>query len=123
MRAVFPAHKVITIRLSCVEWIDGGQTLEDTLAVARLLKAAGIDLIDCSSGVGAAGEDALDQRIGFRVDGGTVQRIVAIENPQKTGGLLEGFVAQPGNFQQLFPPPERAVGVAMLDDIAGQCHV
>lgn len=55
MRAVFPAHKVITIRLSCVEWIDGGQTLEDTLAVARLLKAAGIDLIDCSSGVGAAG--------------------------------------------------------------------
>ena len=42
---------------SATDWVEpseevpqGGLTLEDTLAFARLLKAEGIDLVDCSSG-------------------------------------------------------------------------
>ncbi|MEA2775408.1 MAG: hypothetical protein QOF90_814, partial [Acetobacteraceae bacterium] len=39
------------VRLSCTDWIQGGLTIEDTVAVARKLAKTGlVDLIDCSSG-------------------------------------------------------------------------
>ena len=38
------------VRLSCTDYIDGGWTIDDTVALSILLKAAGCDLIDCSSG-------------------------------------------------------------------------
>ncbi len=38
------------MRLSCVDWVEGGWTLQDTLQTARMLKTEGVDLIDCSSG-------------------------------------------------------------------------
>ncbi len=40
----------LTVRLSCTDWIDGGWTLDDSIALAHHLKAAGVDLVDCSSG-------------------------------------------------------------------------
>jgi len=50
VRAVWPEGKPLLIRLSCTDWIEGGWTLEESIALARLLKAEGVDLIDCSSG-------------------------------------------------------------------------
>ena len=50
MRAVWPAHKPMSCRLSATDWIPGGQTPVDSVAIARALKAAGCDLIDVSSG-------------------------------------------------------------------------
>jgi 2,4-dienoyl-CoA reductase-like NADH-dependent reductase (Old Yellow Enzyme family) len=50
MRAVFPAHKPLGIRVSAIDWIDGGLTIEDTVAFAHALKAIGCDFIDVSSG-------------------------------------------------------------------------
>ncbi|HMO25218.1 MAG TPA: hypothetical protein PKB10_03035 [Tepidisphaeraceae bacterium] len=38
------------VRLSCSDWTEGGWTIEDSVALARLLKDDGADLIDCSSG-------------------------------------------------------------------------
>ena len=38
------------MRLSCTDWVDGGWTLEDTVALARALSSEGVDIIDCSSG-------------------------------------------------------------------------
>jgi 2,4-dienoyl-CoA reductase-like NADH-dependent reductase (Old Yellow Enzyme family) len=38
------------IRLSVTDWIEGGWTIEDSIALARRLKPLGVDLIDCSSG-------------------------------------------------------------------------
>jgi 2,4-dienoyl-CoA reductase-like NADH-dependent reductase (Old Yellow Enzyme family) len=38
------------VRVSATDWIDGGWTLEDSVALAARLKAEGVDLIDCSSG-------------------------------------------------------------------------
>lgn len=37
-------------RLSAVDWADGGLTLEDSVEISRMLAAAGVDVIDCSSG-------------------------------------------------------------------------
>lgn len=41
---------ILAFRLSCVDWIDDGVTIEDTVRLANLLGQAGVDMIDCSSG-------------------------------------------------------------------------
>jgi 2,4-dienoyl-CoA reductase-like NADH-dependent reductase (Old Yellow Enzyme family) len=47
---VWPERLPLAVRLSCVDWVEGGWTLEDSVALARKLKAAEVDLVDCSSG-------------------------------------------------------------------------
>ena len=51
MRAEWPADLPFFVRLSCTDWMEGGNTIDDIVALAGWLKARGdIDLIDCSSG-------------------------------------------------------------------------
>jgi 2,4-dienoyl-CoA reductase-like NADH-dependent reductase (Old Yellow Enzyme family) len=51
VRAEWPADLPLFVRLSCVDYLPGGLTIEDTVALARRLAARGdVDLIDCSSG-------------------------------------------------------------------------
>jgi anthraniloyl-CoA monooxygenase len=50
MRAVWPASKPMSVRISAHDWVEGGITPEDAVAIARLFKEAGADMIDCSSG-------------------------------------------------------------------------
>ena len=40
----------VFVRLSCTDYIEGGWTIDDTVRLAALLKDAGCDLVDCSSG-------------------------------------------------------------------------
>jgi 2,4-dienoyl-CoA reductase-like NADH-dependent reductase (Old Yellow Enzyme family) len=50
VRAVWPAGMPLFYRASCVDNVPGGLTIEDTMALARQLKARGVDVIDCSAG-------------------------------------------------------------------------
>jgi 2,4-dienoyl-CoA reductase-like NADH-dependent reductase (Old Yellow Enzyme family) len=50
VRSAFPAHLPVWVRVSAVDWVEGGLTIEDTIEFARLVKAEGIDLLDVSSG-------------------------------------------------------------------------
>ena len=50
VRAAFPAHLPVWVRVSAVDWVDGGLSIEDSVEFARLVKAEGIDLLDVSSG-------------------------------------------------------------------------
>lgn len=50
VRAVWPERLPYAVRLSCTDWIDGGWDIEQSIELARRLKAEGVDLIDCSSG-------------------------------------------------------------------------
>jgi 2,4-dienoyl-CoA reductase-like NADH-dependent reductase (Old Yellow Enzyme family) len=50
LRAIWPADKPVFVRVSATDAIEGGWTIEDTVAFALELKRIGIDLIDCSSG-------------------------------------------------------------------------
>jgi anthraniloyl-CoA monooxygenase len=50
IRAVWPADKPMSVRISATDWKDGGISDEDTLAIARAFAAAGADLIDVSTG-------------------------------------------------------------------------
>jgi 2,4-dienoyl-CoA reductase-like NADH-dependent reductase (Old Yellow Enzyme family) len=50
MRAAWPADKPMGARVSAVDWVEGGLTIEDTVAFAKELKKLGCDFIDVSSG-------------------------------------------------------------------------
>ncbi len=50
MRAVWPAHLPMSVRLSAHDWVPGGNTPLEAVQMARAFKAAGADLIDVSSG-------------------------------------------------------------------------
>lgn len=50
VRARLPEELPLLVRLSATDWVPGGWSVEDSVALARLLKEYGVDLIDCSSG-------------------------------------------------------------------------
>jgi len=49
-RRAWPADKPMSVRISATDWIPGGNTTDDAVAIARAFKALGCDLIDVSSG-------------------------------------------------------------------------
>jgi anthraniloyl-CoA monooxygenase len=50
MRAVWPDQLPMSVRISAHDWVEGGITPDDAVEIARAFKAAGADMIDCSSG-------------------------------------------------------------------------
>ena len=54
VRPVWPDAKPLFVRISSVDGFEGGWSIEDSVALAKALKAAGVDVIDCSSGGNAA---------------------------------------------------------------------
>jgi anthraniloyl-CoA monooxygenase len=50
MRAVWPADKPMSVRISAHDWVPGGTTPDDATEISRLFKAAGADIIHVSSG-------------------------------------------------------------------------
>jgi anthraniloyl-CoA monooxygenase len=56
-RAVWPAHKPMSVRISAMDWMPGGVQPEDAVAVARMLREHGCDIVDVS-----AGQTVHDQR-------------------------------------------------------------
>ena len=49
-RKAFPEKKPMSVRISATDWAPGGLSGEDLMAAVRMLKAAGCDMIDCSTG-------------------------------------------------------------------------
>ena len=50
VRAAWPAQLPVSVRISAHDWVAGGITPDDAVEIARRFKAAGADMIDCSSG-------------------------------------------------------------------------
>jgi 2,4-dienoyl-CoA reductase-like NADH-dependent reductase (Old Yellow Enzyme family) len=55
VRSVWPESLPLGIRISATDWRDDGWTPDESVALARLLSADGVDLVDCSSGGNAPG--------------------------------------------------------------------
>jgi 2,4-dienoyl-CoA reductase-like NADH-dependent reductase (Old Yellow Enzyme family) len=55
VRRVWPDSCPLFIRISATDWVEGGWTVEDSVALARILHPLGVDLVDCSSGGNIAG--------------------------------------------------------------------
>ena len=50
LRSEWPAARPMTVRVSAVDWYEGGLNAEDSVAVARAFAAHGVDAIDVSTG-------------------------------------------------------------------------
>ncbi|TIH79298.1 oxidoreductase, partial [Klebsiella pneumoniae] len=50
VRAAFPDHKPIGMRVSATDWVDGAWDLAQTIEFAKELKKRGVDWMDVSSG-------------------------------------------------------------------------
>jgi 2,4-dienoyl-CoA reductase-like NADH-dependent reductase (Old Yellow Enzyme family) len=89
VRAVFPAEKPVTMRVSGTDWVEGGWDIEQTVEFARALEQRGCAAIHVSSG----GLDARQQiPVGpsYQVPlARAVKRAVAM--PVVAVGLITGF--------------------------------
>jgi anthraniloyl-CoA monooxygenase len=50
VRAAWPCHLPMSVRISAHDWVDGGITPDDAIVIAARFKDAGADMVDCSSG-------------------------------------------------------------------------
>ena len=50
VRAVWPAELPLLVRISATDWAEGGWEIDQSVALAKVLKAHQVDLIDVSSG-------------------------------------------------------------------------
>lgn len=50
VRAAWPEHLPLLIRISATDWAEGGWTPDESVELARKLSAHGVDLVDVSSG-------------------------------------------------------------------------
>ena len=69
LRAAWPQNKPLFTRISSVDGIEGGWTLDDTVTLAKELAARGVDVVDCSSGglLGSATAARIKRNPGFQV--------------------------------------------------------
>ncbi len=54
VRAAWPQQLPLFVRISATDWVEGGWTIDESVALAKLLKQHGVDLVDVSSGGNAA---------------------------------------------------------------------
>ena len=54
VRAILPAKVPLLVRISATDWAEGGWDIEQSVALARVLKEHKVDLVDVSSGGMAA---------------------------------------------------------------------
>jgi 2,4-dienoyl-CoA reductase-like NADH-dependent reductase (Old Yellow Enzyme family) len=50
VRAKWPAHLPLFVRISATDWAPGGWSIDESVQLARLLREHGVDLVDVSSG-------------------------------------------------------------------------
>jgi 2,4-dienoyl-CoA reductase-like NADH-dependent reductase (Old Yellow Enzyme family) len=100
VRAAWPEDRPLFFRVSAVDGVEGGWSLEDTVALARELKALGVDVIDCSSsGIGGAATAAgVRRQAGYQVPyaetvrreaGIMTQAVGLITHPRQAEAILE----------------------------------
>ncbi len=95
VRIAWPDHLPLFVRVSATDWADGGWDLPQTVELAKRLKAAGVDLIDCSSG-GAIPRAKIPAGPGYQVPfSDAVRREAAIA----TGAV--GFITDPRQAEEI----------------------
>jgi 2,4-dienoyl-CoA reductase-like NADH-dependent reductase (Old Yellow Enzyme family) len=95
VREEWPERLPVFVRVSAVDWVEGGWDLPQTIALARELKKIGIDMIDCSSG-GAVPDAKIPAGPGFQTpSAAAVRREAGIA----TGAV--GLITDPAQAEQI----------------------
>lgn len=116
IRTVLPDTMPLIFRNSSVDGFDGGITIEDSIVLARELKARGVDLIDCSSG----GISGASGRAGTRpAPGYLVPYAREIRHNADIPTMAVGLIVAPEQAEQIIVNGDAdlvAMGRQLLDD-------
>jgi 2,4-dienoyl-CoA reductase-like NADH-dependent reductase (Old Yellow Enzyme family) len=113
VRAVWPQDRVLGVRVSATDWIEGGWTPEETVLFARELRTRGCDFIDASSG-------ALDPR--QQIPFGPGYNVPFAEKIKKVAGIptmAVGFITKPAQAEEIISSGKAdliAIARAAMDD-------
>lgn len=66
VRKEWPQDLPLSVRISASDWVEGGWTVDDSVELAKRLKALGVDIVDCSSAF-VRGGDRYQQGPGWQV--------------------------------------------------------
>jgi 2,4-dienoyl-CoA reductase-like NADH-dependent reductase (Old Yellow Enzyme family) len=66
VQKVWPENKPLFVRISASDWAEGGWNIEESVALAKILKQKKVDVIDCSSG-GAVRHQKIELGPGYQV--------------------------------------------------------
>jgi 2,4-dienoyl-CoA reductase-like NADH-dependent reductase (Old Yellow Enzyme family) len=96
VRAAWPDSKPLFCRLSVIDGMDNGWSVEDSVALAAKLKQAGVDVIDCSSGglTDATRTASTPRELGFQVPYAERIRREAGVMTQAVGMIVDPFQAE-----------------------------
>lgn len=115
VREAVGADYPVALRLGACDYMDGGSTLEDSVAAAKILEEAGIDLLDISGGIcGYVRPDTQEQGY-FSELTEAVKKVVHIP-VILTGGITDGNAAE--SLLELGKADMIGVGRAMFKDSA-----
>jgi 2,4-dienoyl-CoA reductase-like NADH-dependent reductase (Old Yellow Enzyme family) len=104
VRRVWPEQWPLFVRISSTDWVEGGWDVEQSIELARRLKAAGVDLVDCSS----AGNVAQ-----VRIPLGPGYQTPFAERVRREAGILTGAVGMITSPSQA----EHIVGTGQADAV------
>jgi 2,4-dienoyl-CoA reductase-like NADH-dependent reductase (Old Yellow Enzyme family) len=83
VRKVWPERYPLLLRISATDWAEGGWTVEESIALAQILKTHGVDLFDCSSGGNIAN---------VRIPVGPGYQVAFAERIRREAGVRTGAV-------------------------------
>lgn len=95
VRAVWPAHKALGIRISATDWVDGGWNPAESAVFAKALKERGCDFIDVSTG-GLSPAQKIDAAPGFQVPFAT-----GIKEASGLPTMTVGLITEPGHAEEV----------------------
>jgi 2,4-dienoyl-CoA reductase-like NADH-dependent reductase (Old Yellow Enzyme family) len=102
VRAVWPMHLPLFVRISATDWAEGGWDLAQSVALAGLLDKEGVDAMDISSGglttaqqipVGPAFQTPLAAQIKHAAPDLAVMTVGLIDTPQLAESILQAAEA------------------------------
>jgi 2,4-dienoyl-CoA reductase-like NADH-dependent reductase (Old Yellow Enzyme family) len=83
IQEVWPKEFPLFVRISATDWAEDGWTIDDSIALAKVLKEKDIDLIDCSTGGNVPGA---------RIPTGPLYQVPFAERIKKDSEILVGAV-------------------------------
>jgi len=93
IRDVWPSSLPLFVRLSTIDWVEGGWELADSVRLAKVLSTLGVDAIDCSSG-GIVPEERIQVHAGYQVPFAETVRREAEVKTVAVGLISESTLAE-----------------------------
>ena len=92
VRAAWPAAKPLFVRVSSIDDLEGGWSIDDSVVFATALKALGVDVIDCSSGGALGSATAAAKPLTPRIPGFQLPFAQAIRARAEVATMAVGLI-------------------------------